>query len=352
MQLANAQTNGELVFFSNLGEKFYIVLNGIQQNQKPESNIKIEGLLEGWYSCRVISENNLFSLEQNVGVVNNMVITYRIINKKGKHRLRYFTEVAKNTYVNPQGISTVTYHPEPITQTNTTDVPTQSTQTSTTQSTTGTSGTTTQQVNTNTNEIGISTQVNETGLGGVNETINVSIGISGIGMNTEIEESGMNEEMENIQMNLGINTTGAGVNQSGTINNSQSQTVTTTTTTTLNGGTVIVENITPTTSTSVLNSGNCLVDNTGIEKALTMVKDESFSEDKMRVAKQFARNKCLTVNQISQFGKLFSFSEDILDFVKFAHANCMNKKDYYELMELFTFSDDKKELENFLNSRN
>ena len=75
------------------------------------------------------------------------------------------------------------------------------------------------------------------------------------------------------------------------------------------------------------------------------------TENKMRVAKQFSKNKCLTVDQIRQVAQLFSFSEDIMEYVKFAYPNCMNKDDYYELMEVFTFSGDKEELERFLDAQ-
>ena len=82
-----------------------------------------------------------------------------------------------------------------------------------------------------------------------------------------------------------------------------------------------------------------------------MVKEESFSENKLNVAKQYTKNKCLTVNQIKEIGKLFSFSSDKMKYVKYAYDYCLNTQDYYELNELFDFSDDKNTLNGFINSK-
>lgn len=319
-----AQNKGELVIFSNLGEKFYVILNGVQQNQLPASNVKVDGLADGWYSCRVLSENNLFSLTQNVGVGANVLVTYHVINKKGEHKLRYFSEAPLNSYTNTENLSSVTYHTEPFEET----VVTQTT--STTQTTT-TSGTTSTPTTSETINVGISAGTSQET---TTENVNVSINI-----NTSIPTE---EELENGTFNTSVNVIENGNTQ--TNNTSVITTETTTTTTTSSPATT-------STSSSSLDYTNCIVDASGMEKAISMVKNESFSEDKMRVAKQFSKKKCLTVNQIKQFAELFSFSEDILEYVTFAYDNCLNKDDYYELLEVFTFSDDKRALEDFINSK-
>lgn len=387
-----AQNTGELVIFSNLGEKFYVILNGIQQNQTPESHVKIEGLAEGWYSCRVQSENNLFSLTQNVGVGNNIRATYHVINKKGVHKLRYYSESPINGANTNENISTVVYHTEPLPSTTVTETTTTTTQTTTTHGTSGSSTSsqtgTNGSVNTSTTVGGGTTGTNETvnvnvgmtGTGvstqiedhttGTTETVNVTIGMTGTGISTEIEEETFGDFDENVNVDItmtgtGVTTTtetnetvgvnvgmsGTGVTTSGngantTYNETTTYTTTTTTTTsTSQNGSVTSQ------PTNTLDYSTCIVDNDGMVKVLGMVKSESFSENKMRVAKQFSKNKCLTVDQIRQIAQLFSFSEDIMEYVKFAYPNCMNKDDYYELMEVFTFSGDKEELERFLDAQ-
>lgn len=327
-----AQNKGELVIFSNLGEKFYVILNGVQQNQLPASNVKIDGLAEGWYSCRVLSENNLFSLTQNVGVGANILVTYHVINKKGEHKLRYYSESPLNSYTNTENLSSVTYHTEPFEETIVTQTTTTTTQT-TNNNATNVSTLTPEGENVS---VGITANSTETNQESTSENVNVSINI-----NTSIPSE---EELENGTFNSSINIIENGSTQNNNSNTSTTYTETTTTTTTTSPATM-------SNSSSSVDYTNCIVDASGMEKAISMVKNESFSEDKMRVAKQFAKKKCLTVNQVKEFAVLFSFSEDILEYVTFAYDNCLNKDDYYELMDVFTFSDDKRALEDFLNSK-
>lgn len=80
------------------------------------------------------------------------------------------------------------------------------------------------------------------------------------------------------------------------------------------------------------------------------IQRESFSDDKLRVARIAAQNKRMTVSQIKDIARLFTFSQPMLEFTKVAYANCADKQNYYEVLQVFTFSSDKKELENFINS--
>lgn len=95
----------------------------------------------------------------------------------------------------------------------------------------------------------------------------------------------------------------------------------------------------------------CLVDASDMTVIVDMVEDESFADDKMRVAKQYAKQKCLTVSQVKEIAVLFTFSDDQLNFIKYAYTNCVNKSDYYQLMNVFTFSGDKEALEKFLDEQ-
>lgn len=336
------QTSGQLVIFSNYGEKFFVILNGIQQNQQAETNVRIDGLPEGWYSCRILSENNLFSFTQNLGVGNNIQSTYQLIEKKGAYKLRYYSETPLNTpSATGSTPSTIVYHTEPLPTTTTT------TQTTVTQTTTsspstiqtqtnvgGSSSTETVNVNIGMTGNGVTTEVYDSETG-TYETIDMNIGISGTGINTEVIETGTHNETINMDVNVN------GTTSTQTTGTTYTQTTTTTTTTTQQNAS--------NNQNAVLNYSNCIVDDAGMAKMLEMIKTESFSDDKMRVAKQFAKNRCLTVNQVKQVANLFSFSEDKMEIVKYAYTNCINKNDYYEVQEVFTFSGDKEELERFLN---
>src|ERR1035437_7471671 len=55
--VAKAQTRTNLIFFSENGERFSIVINGVFQNPQPQTNIKITDLIQPTYKIKVIFEN-------------------------------------------------------------------------------------------------------------------------------------------------------------------------------------------------------------------------------------------------------------------------------------------------------
>lgn len=81
------------------------------------------------------------------------------------------------------------------------------------------------------------------------------------------------------------------------------------------------------------------------------VEKETFSEDKLRVARVAAQNKNMRVSQIKEIARLFTFSSEQLAFTKLAYANCLDKQNYFEVMEVFTYSSDKRALEEFINAQ-
>lgn len=296
---STAQTSGELVIFSNTGEKFYVLMNGIYQNYEPEMNVRISELTDEWYSCKIISADNLFTIEKNVGVKKGFVTTYRIVEKSGVYKLRYYTESPMESYtagVGQPAETMIVYHATETQQ----PVLTTTTQTTTTQTTTGNPSTGTD------GSVSISMQVTD---GGFSTDVSVSEGAT-----------------------------------TGTTTYSETTTVTTQTTE------HVYTSPSTTQSTSSVNT-SCLVDNTSFARVKSSIEAETFSDDKMRVAKQVCKTKCFTVNQIKELAGLFSFSEEILAFTKLAYPNCVNKEDYYEVMEVFTFSADKEALELFLDQQ-
>ncbi len=356
------QRSGNVVIYSNTGEKFYVILNGIRQNNTPETNVKIEGLTDEWYSCKVISANNTFTLEKNIGVKPDTVITYRIIEKKGKYKFRFYTETSMGTAPTIPEQTTITYSPVEVVETNTNNggnnstevVETTTTTTSTTTETSGNNGggntetmTTTTSVgngegNTesisidiNVNENGMSTNMNITGEG-TGETMNSTTTTTTNGGNgtTYYEES--------------TTTTTGGGNGTSTY---YEETTTTTTTTTTSGTEGNIYQDDEMTVTMDNNTTNCFMSDTDFQALKSSVENESFSEDKTRIANLGSKNKCMSVAQIKEIASLLGFSDDKMSFIKNCYDNCNNKGDYYQLVEVFTFSDDKEELENFLNSK-
>lgn len=371
-----AQT-GDITFFSHTGKKFYVIINGVKQNAVPETNVKIQGLQANWYACKIIGENNEFQTDKNIIVKMDTLITYNLAYKKNDYKIKFHSEIPLQSSIVDQSQFVVDYHTTEIPVESNTTVTTVETVTTTTETTgTGTSGV---NMDVNVNESGTQTGVNtgvvvnETGIGTNtttgNESININISVSEGGMSTDISTTGTGTGESNVTgSDLGHGTayeettTTVYTNGSGTgTTYSETTTVTTTTTTTSSSstgsgtygttsGTQITENTTYN-GTNDASMYNCVVDQDGMKKVTTAIENESFSDDQLRVAKQFAKNKCLTVDQVKHIAVLFDFSEPKMDFVKVAYDNCINKSDYYELMEVFDFSGEKEELEKFLDSK-
>jgi hypothetical protein len=306
-----AQNTAELVVFSDNGEPFYLVMNGVYQNAEPKTNVRIQGLTDEYYNTRILCPNNTFELQKNIMVQRGSIVTYRFFEKDGEYKLRYFSESPMESYPTNAAQSVIVFHA--------TGAPPAATTTTTTTTTT---------TNTNTNTMNT----------GAND-------MEGVNINMQISENGMN---------VGVHTTD-GVNSNTNMSvpgstSTYSEVTTTTTTTTTTSGGELSNNTNPNTNTNYTNYSNCALDAAGFERLKSAIEKESFSDGKLRVANGAAKNKCLTVAQIKEVAGLFSFSSEILSFTKAAYTNCQNRDDYYEVMEVFTFSGDKEELQEYIDS--
>lgn len=85
-----AQTNN-LVVYTQESEPFYVVLNGVRQNEKPETNVRITDLKGDHHSMRVIFDNEEFEpVDQNVSFLEtNVEVRMEVVYKRDKFRVRY-----------------------------------------------------------------------------------------------------------------------------------------------------------------------------------------------------------------------------------------------------------------------
>lgn len=81
------------------------------------------------------------------------------------------------------------------------------------------------------------------------------------------------------------------------------------------------------------------------------IKAESFSADRMNVAKQYLESNCLTTAQVKQLAPLFTFEGDRLEFVKAAYPKVADRTNYWKLNSAFTFSSSKDALNAFLKGK-
>ncbi|MFN5678840.1 MAG: hypothetical protein ACK46P_00860, partial [Flavobacteriia bacterium] len=82
-----AQSN--LSIFNNNGQQFYVVLNGIRQNSKPETNVQVSQIKNGSYAVKVIfADGKTPDIDKNFMIDAPYDITARIVFKKGKGKLQ------------------------------------------------------------------------------------------------------------------------------------------------------------------------------------------------------------------------------------------------------------------------
>lgn len=192
-----SQTNN-LIVFTLEPQPFYVIMNGIRQNEEPKTNVKITGLPGEFYRMKVIfADGKTPDLEKSISYLEmGKEVSVELRQKKGKWKVRYAGEVALNATPNIPNQTNVVYHDSPITTTNTstsqTELPkapiqekpnndSRQNQTTTTTQTGGTVNTTISTNGTQTNTQG--TQVN--------------IGISETGMNMNINIQDPTLEMSN-----------------------------------------------------------------------------------------------------------------------------------------------------------
>jgi hypothetical protein len=363
-----AQSTGDVTVFSNTGDQFYVVLNGIRQNNSPETNVKVTNLNNNWYSCKIISANNNFTLEKNIPVKYDTVMTYQIINKKGKYKLRFYSEAPNGNATVAPDQTVVTYHAtetvDPVTNnsgntTNTSDV-----NINNGSSTTVTTTTTTNTTSSN-NGMGTSTTINE-GTTGNGESVSINMNVSETGMNVDINANGMEGGTTTTTSSTDLNTSTT-TSTTSSSDGSYYEETTTTMSTSGDGSTYYEETTTTVTTTTsgtndkVLYQDNdmtatiepvdCSFSDADADQLVKQIENEAFSDDQQRVANMAAKNKCMNTAQISKIAQSFTFAENQLSFMKTAYDNCTDKSNFYQLMNVLTFSSDKEDLEKFINSK-
>lgn len=290
MTFAQAPT-AILTIFSEDGYKFYLVLNGQRQNDKPETNIRVQNLTQSFYTAKIIFEDaGLSEISKNITVNGGMDnapgdVTYKIkAGKDGKQVLRYYTYnpiIPNSPPMQPQGVAVYNFGtPTPV-----------STTTSVTQTTT------TETLGTNAN-----TNVNMNGMG----------------------------------MNVNVNMPNGEVVQ---------QTTTTTTTTTSSSSSSMPPPISPPINSSACNGYPMAPGD--YQSAKSTVEQANFEDSKLSTAKEIAGANCLYAGQVAEICKLFGFEETKLTFAKYAYKRCIDPQNYFKVNNVFDFDASKTELSKF-----
>ncbi len=313
-----AQKTSNIVVFAEEPKPFYLIVNGIKQNAEPETNVKVTGLTSPSLSLKVVFPDGTPDISKKAYFESmGKEMTFRIVHTKKGYKLRYFGEVDLASATSSDNQSIIVYQtvsPAPVTQTTVI----------TEETTTTTSGSAVTPVGTSVTN---------------GENVNINMNVDGFGVNVNVNESNTN------------------INQNVEVISSS----TTTTTTTTTGGTVLTTENMPVSAPPAqpeivyVNGYNgpvgCAMPMQDISQLKSAIEQEDFSDNKLNVAKQAVKNKCVTVSQVRELMKLFDFEDKKLEFAKYAYDYTYDIGNYYLINQDFDFSSTKKKLNDFLESK-
>jgi hypothetical protein len=316
--IANAQT-ANLILFTENGEQFTAILNGIQQNSKPETNVKISGLNAEYYKLKIrFSDNMLGEKNFNINLALGEETTYCIKkNNKGEYVTRFMSNVPLDQAPStPASQTVVVYNANPAASNANTTVTHQQTTTTTTN---GTS---------NPDNVNISLGINVDGMGG------------GINMNVSAAD-------------LDIDNT-----------SSVHSTTTTTTTTTHSSGGDFDSHAghnhphSPAPAPVVYLPGyngpiGCPMpmspnDFSDLKRT---VNSKTFEDTKLTIAKQVVLSQCLLTNQVKDLLGCFTFEANKLEMAKNCYTRTYDIGNYFKVNDVFTFESSTEELNEYIESR-
>lgn len=310
-QLSNA------VLFTEEGERFTVILNGLKQNETPETNVRLKALNAEFYKMKVIFQNTAigernFNLNLQPGMENTFAIKK---NKKGEYVLRFVSAVpvedAPRTPPVPAQppVQAATPPPPPV------NPP---------------AGAAVSQTVTTT------TQTTTTGNGMPSDAVNFQMGVNmnGQGGNINIQMSGMDPDP--------IPATTTTVTHSQTI------------TTTQQPAPVPVPPPAPVVYLPGYNGPvGCPVPMTepDFRDLEQSISTKTFEDSKMTIARQVLRDRCLFVSQVKRVISQFTFEESKLEFAKYAYGYTYDIGNYFKVNDVFTFESSIDELDAYIRSR-
>lgn len=321
LSMAQAQTC-DLVFFSDDGQKFTLIVDGEPKNAAPATRVVATGIRNETPMCVIRFEDKAIAEIKKGGYFpagkeyTVMVTT----NKKGERVLRPSGEAALGTAASaaPERAKPANFQD---------DAPA------------GENMTATQQVAAGGVQSTTSTTVTQTTTdGGTGESMNMSMGVNGVGIN----------------MNVNVND-----DMMGTGTSTQTTTTTTHTTTTTSSSVGTSQQATrPAEPAAYSMPGyggeiGCPwpMNPNEFSDAKASIESKSFEDSKMTLAKQIAGDRCLTVDQVKGVMGLFSFEDSKLDFAKFAYDHTYDISNYYKVHDAFTFESSIDELNEYIRSR-
>ena len=360
----NAQSN--LSIFNNNGQSFYVVLNGIRQNSKPETNVQVAQIKNGSYAVKVIfADGKTPDIDKNFMIDAPYDITARIIFKKGKGKLQLMGQEPTHGVLQ----EAVVYRPndtavysDMIPVQTTTTLQTPPVQNTSTIQTTGAGNTTGINMNVNVSETPNTTT----------QTLNTNTTTTTTTTGTIPDENvnlNMNLSVGGVNVNLNANASATGLGTGATITETTTSSSTTTTTQTnnqvntniqLNGNTQVVQNqqnqqnaqhqqvIAQVQQAPLSNRVNCTKTMNRLEAFKAELQDQSFEEDRLEALQLELKSTCLTTAQAEQLIDLFTFDENRLEVAKYLSDRLTDRDNAGALAKKLTFDSSKMEYRRYI----
>ena len=357
--------NGNVIFFSEDGYPFKIVMNGVMQNEKAQTNIKVPNLTPGPYKIKVIFDDaELGAIDDKVYVRESTEQTYSIKKVKisdTEKGLKSFGQNAKDfmktkeeAEANQEKVKAKTekwtikmISANPLAISNASSPAPQSRPTSAAPATQSQVQNTTTTTTTTTN-----------GVPNNNSNVNVGMNIDGVGfgMNVNVNETDANVQQQTTTTQSTQTTTvkpaKGGINMNVNVNggavNSSTHTTTTQTTTTTAAPAQQVYVI-----PGYSGPYGCgyPMSNQEFDDAKRSISSKSFEDSKFTIAKQICTKKCLLTSQVKEIMLLFTFEQTRLDFAKFAYSYTYDTGNYYKVNDAFTFETSIDDLNAYIGGR-
>lgn len=345
-----AQSN--LSIFNNNGQSFYVVLNGIRQNSKPETNVQVAQIKNGSYAVKVIfADGKTPDIDKNFMIDAPYDITARIIFKKGKGKLQLMGQEPTHGVIQ----DAVVYRPtDAVNYSDAVAVtpPSNPVQTSTTIQTTPVQNTTIQTTGTgNTTGINMNVNVSET----PNSTTQTSNTTTTTTTTGTIPDENVNLNMNlsvggvNVNLNANASATGTGLGTGATITETTTSSSTTTTTQTNNQMNAQHQQVIAQVQQAPLSSRvNCTKTMNRLEAFKVELQDQSFEEDRLEALQLAMTSTCLTTAQAEQLIDLFTFDENRLEVAKYLSDRLTDRDNAGALAKKLTFDSSKMEYRRYI----
>jgi|CXWL01.1.fsa_nt_gi hypothetical protein len=305
------KAQNDLVVFSEQGERFFVVIDGVRQNAKSETNVKVTQLKQPMVTAKVIFEDKKYpDVDQKIYFMwegeekQGWEFTCAVVKKGEVYKIKQRSCAQVVQAPPPVGQTVVVYSvtPPPLVEVTTTTI----------------SNTTTM------------------GTAPMGDNVNVNMNLGGLGLN----------------MNVNVND--GGMHQSSTTTMTSS---TTTSSSTITSG-MPVDGPVPHAKDPIYvmpgyngpHNCNWPMSPGDFESAKSSIESKSFEDSKLTIAKQVLGSNCMLSSQVKDIMTLFDFEKTKLDFAKFAYGKTFDPGNYFKLNDAFEFESSTEELSKYCGS--